>query len=123
MVLETKQKIISAPSEEIKTLRVDKKVQSLDEPYNRSTVLSWSLPCRANGIIDKFLINCWRLDGSYETFNYEVAVTDNRDEYSLSVEDFMPDSRFNVSIRAVSQEILGKEFAINILVEAGGEEI
>lgn len=104
-------------------MRVVKKIQSLNEPYNKTTVLSWNLPCRANGKIDKFLIHCARLDGLYQDFTYEVAVADNRDEYSLSTEDFTPDSRFHISIRAINGDIFGKEFSVNVLIEPGGKKL
>lgn len=102
------------------SLHVVEQVQSLEEPHNKTTVLSWSLPCRPNGKIDKFLIICSGVE-SNQVFTYEVAVIDSRDEYVLGTEDFMPDSRFNISIRAVSQNILGKEFSIYILIDAGGK--
>lgn len=83
-------------------------------------MLSWKLPCRSNGNIKKFLIKCIRVDGLNEAFNYEVIVTDNQDEYSFATTDFPPDSRFNISIRAVNEDVLGKETTINIIIEAGG---
>lgn len=98
------------------------KKQTLTEPYNRTTVLTWQLPCRANGKIIRFDIECLRRE-SEEVLTYEVFVTDHREEYFFSTDDFPPDSHYRVNIRAVTETHKGEELSKMIEIEAGGETL
>lgn len=94
--------------------------QVLSEPYNRTTVLTWLLPCRSNGNIVRFEIKCHLRDSDEVSFLYEVPVIDNREEYSFSTEDFLPDSYYKITVVAVTENHTGEESSRQIDIEAGG---
>lgn len=96
-----------------------KKNLDVHEPYNRTTVLTWRLPCRANGKIIRFNVECTR-DG-FPNLVYDIHVTDNREEHFLITDDFLPDSRYKVTVRAVTEHHEGEKYSEMIEIEAGGK--
>lgn len=93
--------------------------QILLEPYNRTTVLAWLLPCRPNGKILKFIVKCERLN--FDDFLlYEVLVIDNREEYFFSTDEFLPDSYYKITVTAVTENHTGEEMWRVIEIESGG---
>lgn len=124
--LKFEQIFFSASGNEVRNLSIASRNQNLYEPFNATTTLTWILPCRSNGKFEKFAIDCSRT-GFNESLSYEVFVTDNRDEYSFSTDDFVPDSIYIISIKTVTvsdadEKILGMEKTESFLIEAGRKD-
>lgn len=80
-------------------------------------MFTWKLPCQQNGRIEKFVIQCRSLnDGDYWSRNIEVT---DSESYTFINDSLVPEARYNVSIRAVTQNIIGKEVSKNCEIEAG----
>lgn len=96
--------------------------QNLTDAYNKTTVISWSLPCRSNAIITKFVIECEILNNLHKKMTFEVPVAGEKDEYSLSTDDLVPDSQYNISIKAITEtDVEGEEMTRTFDIEAGCE--
>lgn len=94
----------------------------MTEPYNKTTVISWALPCRSNAIITKFIIECDILNYLHTKITFEVPVKEEEDEYSLSTDDLQPDSQYNISIKAITETgVEGEELSKTFEIEAGCE--
>ena len=101
-------------------MKITRHSQKIDEPYNKTTVISWKLPCRANAIITKFVVECHQISGYSQSLQYNISIIEQREEYSFPSEDFLPDSKYNVSIRAETKDgTLGKIANADFVIEAG----
>lgn len=81
-------------------------------------MLIWSLPCRPNANIEKFMIEC-STKAQQSPIEFEVNVIDNREEYFIASEEFLPDSSYDVSIWAVANNEYGHEARSNFAIKAG----
>jgi hypothetical protein len=81
-------------------------------------LLIWSLPCQPNANIEKFIIEC-STKAQQIPLKFEVNVTDNREDYFIASEDFLPDSIYDVSIWAVANNEYGHEARSNFPIKAG----
>lgn len=88
-------------------------------PYNRTSVVSWNPSCRSNGKISSYEIKAVNKEDNQATFNYSVKAGENQAFYSISTEDFLPDSNYTISIWAVGDDISGNELIKDFPIEAG----
>lgn len=108
-----------APSDVVRDFQFVRNEPKVGEAYNVTSSLLWKLPCRQNGKIVKFIVECRNLDFPDQHLNYEVFVTHNEEHYNLATDDLLPDSRYNISIKSVAQDFQGKEVFKEVLIEAG----
>lgn len=114
----------TAPPEEVQSFHIEEKQQSLDGPYNKTTILSWDLPCRSNGVLEKFRIECINLNSETEALQFEVNVGDSEEDvFHLVTEDFSPGSSYNVTITAFNELFEGKSLSRTIEIEAGSKDL
>lgn len=85
--------------------------------------MTWSLPCRPNAKIDKFIIECRRTDVEENVLKYIKEVTDNREDFVLDSRDFSPDSVYRVSVWAFANNQLGLEEIDVFEIEAGCKKL
>lgn len=112
----------SGQPDPVKDFKIKRNEQKLNEPYNRTTLLTWALPCRQNGLIDQFRIEFSNL-GTRESFHRFVDVTDQKEDYDFSTEDLIPDSSYNITISAQSGEVQGKLIFQHYECEAGCKDL
>lgn len=114
--------LLSAPPSPVRDLKMLERRQNLTDAYNKTTVISWSLPCRSNAIITKFIIECDNLSYLHSNITFVVPVAGEQDEYSLSTDDLLPDSQYNISIKAITETgVEGEESTKIFEIEAGCE--
>lgn len=113
---------LQAPSNEVRNLYVAPRNQNIDEPFNKNTTFKWSLPCRPNGKIEKFIVECAGHD-PHHLLKDEVFVIGNQEEFTFITTELVPDTFYNVSVRAVTSttddKIMGKELTQIFRIEGG----
>lgn len=81
--------------------------------------ISWTLPCRSNGNITKFVVQC--NNQGQEKFKYTVDVDDEREEFTWITEDFLPDFSYEIMITAITNEHIGNQITKTFEMKAGCE--
>lgn len=73
-------------------------------------------------MIESYYIECWKQGYSSSTAsNYTVIADDKQDEFTLSIDDLEPETRYNISIKAVIEDLLGEESSMAFEMKAGCE--
>lgn len=93
--------------------------QQIHEKFNMTTTLTWALPCRQNGKIEKFVIDFNKIGDADEHWTENVTVDGIMEHYSFSTEKLLPENKYNISIRAFAQDISGRETYTTREIEAG----
>jgi hypothetical protein len=102
----------------VENLVVSREEQKLDEPFNKTVVVEWRLPCRSNANITEFIISF--TSNSNDELREFVEVVKNQDDYSTTVNTLLPDTSYRIKVQAVANgEIKGKESATSFEMEAG----
>ncbi|CRL00763.1 CLUMA_CG014018, isoform A [Clunio marinus] len=110
---------LAASPARVEQFMYERMQQELDMEYNRTTILKWTPPCRRNGKITKYIINAVHQFNPQISWTYEVDASQYIEEYSFNVENFQPDSQYNVSIQANTEEFIGRETFQTVILEAG----
>lgn len=113
---------LSGTPAKIRNLKVTKEKQELDKPYNKTTLVTWSLPCRSNARIEKFIVKFLRnKDQQYDEdiFEQVVNVIDDREDYEVDSKNLSADSSYKVSVWAFANNERGEEEFGVFQIEAG----
>lgn len=89
-------------------MQVNREEQKINETYNKTTSISWNLPCRPNAKIVQYIVEC-RTEIQPIPLKFEANVTDNREDFVIISEEFLPDSFYNVSVWAVTDDKIGQK--------------
>jgi hypothetical protein len=84
-----------------------------------TTLVEWKLPCRPNAKIDKFIIECRRLEVLENPLEFSYNVNGNQEDFMIETKGFLPDSSYNVSVWAVANGKRGLEQFKVVRIEAG----
>lgn len=96
--------------------------QNLTDAYNKTTIITWQQPCRSNSVITEFKIECEILNDLHTKITLNVPVNGEQDEFILSTDALLPDSQYNISIKAITETgVEGEELTRTFEIEAGCE--
>lgn len=90
---------LPAPADEVRNFK--------HERDNEVSVFSWSLPCRSNGKIEKFIVEVEPQDYD-KMLIFEVPSRDNQEFFEITRRDAMLNSTNGITVRAVNGKIHGK---------------
>lgn len=108
-----------AQSDAVRDFQFIRENQQIHERFNNTSTLTWALPCRQNGKIEKFVIDFNKIGDASEHWTENITVHGNVEYYSFSTERLLPENRYNISIRAFAQDISGRETYTTREIEAG----
>lgn len=85
-------------------------------------MITFELPCRSNAIITEFKIECEILNYLHSKITFNVPVNGEQDDFTLSTDELLPDSQYNISIKAITETgVEGEELTKTFEIEAGCE--
>lgn len=93
----------------MRNLSFAKENQTLNEPYNKTSVLSWHLPCRQNGKIEKFIVKYFEEASPGNSQMYEVIAVDGQENYIFTSDEFLPEIKYNAAVFPVGEFFNGSE--------------
>ncbi|XP_070496815.1 receptor-type tyrosine-protein phosphatase H-like isoform X2 [Chironomus tepperi] len=88
----------SGPSDKLQNFTVYNNEIKLNETYNRTIYINFNYPCRANGIIQKFIIEFKSNQNTLnKTILYKHNTTENSNyEYRIKVDELEPNTFYNI---------------------------
>lgn len=86
-------------SDVVRNLEIEQTEVNPDEDYDKTTLIKWKHPCRANNQIDGFRI---MFSSGDDITQHEIPYVLNQSDYIFNVDYFEPNINYNVGVAAYS---------------------
>lgn len=108
---------ISEPANRVENFTIIPNNIDLDTPFNRTTLIKWSFPCQANGLIKGFDLNF--TSNRFAAIQRNVEHTKGQYDYVYVMDHLHPNVQYTISIHAYSDLFLGRTHHQGFNMKAG----
>lgn len=93
--------------------------EMIDQTYNRTVLVEWGFPCRANSKIEQFQIK-FKQENEEITRKIEVNETEKRISFEYKLDDLQPDNDYDIVVQAISENCTeGEKKSFKFEMKAG----
>lgn len=107
--------LVSEPVNNLKILEVNGPDVSSSE-FKAEVLISWELPCKANGVIKHFYLEFFGTRAGYQDVYFDTTVTPdlNSMEETITFKEtrLKPEYKYEVNVAVVNKDVLNKSVGV-----------